>query len=872
MTYNDLADAIVKASEKQAVVGGKRARLGFNQDAYSIPVDGKAGWVWVRIEDGSERSPAQAWNKNNIRLIPDLPVRVAYDGKQLTVIDYDAEVPSFVGEALGLLQTNEPQSGAMEPISARRLSAGLIGVHPDGGKQAYVYPFAYNYDGVDYYYSGGTLDLTSYWPASGSKRWIKLGFDPLTAAPVAAAGDDFPTIASIPKTQLAAISFAGYWTFAGVEVTGDQTGVISEQQFIDFTPWRSGAGYEDFWHNGASAMRLWGGAITENLDGTVDVEEGQGIVKQDSATVYEIPSSTFDGQGSRVSVVSWDAVSSLALTDDAENIIYYNGDTDAIEATTSYDNVSATRAFSVGRAYRDGTSVTQRACGMNFWNYRRRHMRFGEKVFPVVKGIGGLIVSEVGERYLHVTEGELFAEVVNPFELTSKDTSVSDTFKYWYRDGVGDWTKVTGQVQIDNLQYDDGSGTLAALTANRYGVHWVYAVHNDNNMLHVVYGQEDYTLGNAELASPPSTLPGLLAAYSTIIARIIVQKSATNLYSIEAPDPTRFSSSGAADHGGLSGLADDDHDAYSLVSHSFVTINSEARLTSERVLTAGTGITITDGGAGSTVTIAADAEPRPGICQGRLTLDSNDPVPTTDQTAKTSVYFLPYAGDKISLYDGSNWKLFDIGSSGVNVAVPSTTVTPFDVFAYDNSGSLAIETLDWADDTRRATEIVEQDGVYVKSGATGRRYLGTGRTTSVSGQCEDSEANRFLWNYYNRVQKRLEYNEATSHTNGSSTWVEWRSGAGGPHRAYLVLGVAEEPFLYTTFGAMFDGGRTSIGVNTVAAPSGNQNSNSNTAVIRATASGLYQFPIGYSYVALVERGATGPATLQSAALEVVING
>jgi hypothetical protein len=40
-------------------------------------------------------------------------------------------------------------------------------------------------------------------------------------------------------------------------------------------------------------------------------------------------------------------------------------------------------------------------------------------------------------------------------------------------------------------------------------------------------------------------------------------------------------------------------------SASYVTLGTDGDLTNERVLTAGSGISVTDGGAGSTVTIAA---------------------------------------------------------------------------------------------------------------------------------------------------------------------------------------------------------------------------------------------------------------------------
>ncbi len=45
-----------------------------------------------------------------------------------------------------------------------------------------------------------------------------------------------------------------------------------------------------------------------------------------------------------------------------------------------------------------------------------------------------------------------------------------------------------------------------------------------------------------------------------------------------------------------------------------------------------------------------------GLCEGRLTLTSGSPVVSGDQTAKTTVYFTPYKGNRISLYNGSGWR------------------------------------------------------------------------------------------------------------------------------------------------------------------------------------------------------------------------
>jgi len=160
------------------------------------------------------------------------------------------------------------------------------------------------------------------------------------------------------------------------------------------------------------------------------------------------------------------------------------------------------------------------------------------------------------------------------------------------------------------------------------------------------------------------------------------------------------------------------------------------------------------------------------IVEGRLTLTSGTPVTTGDVTAATTVYFTPLdKGNRIALYDGSSdWDVLSFAEK--SVAVPATTVTPFDIFAYNNAGTVALEALSWTNDTTRATALTLQDGVYVKTGATTRRYLGTGRTTSVSGQTEDSATKRFLVNFYNPEPRLLFKADPTN----TWTWdgIGWR--------------------------------------------------------------------------------------------------
>ncbi len=177
-----------------------------------------------------------------------------------------------------------------------------------------------------------------------------------------------------------------------------------------------------------------------------------------------------------------------------------------------------------------------------------------------------------------------------------------------------------------------------------------------------------------------------------------------------------------------------------------------------------------------------------GLCEGRLTLSSGVPVTTADVLAATTVYWTPILGNRIALYDGSAWSLYSFTEK--SIAVPASTSQMYDVFIYNNSGTLTLELTAWTNDTTRATALTTQDGVYVKTGATTRRYLGSVRTTAVSGQTEDSFAKRYCWNYYNRVNRPMRKTDATASWNYSSTTRQANGSAA--NQIDLVCGVSED--------------------------------------------------------------------------------
>lgn len=182
------------------------------------------------------------------------------------------------------------------------------------------------------------------------------------------------------------------------------------------------------------------------------------------------------------------------------------------------------------------------------------------------------------------------------------------------------------------------------------------------------------------------------------------------------------------------------------------------------------------------------------ICYGRLTLESGVPISTTDQTAKTTLYFTPYNGNSISLYDGSEWDLFSFSELSLSLS-GYTANTNYDIFIYDNSGTLTLESTAWTNDTTRATSLTTQDGIYVKSGAITRRYLGTIRITGTTGQCEDSLTSRFIWNMYNKKDRQVRRYGPGMWTYGTNVWRVFAGAAASSYDIRVVNGLVEDLLL-----------------------------------------------------------------------------
>ena len=141
-----------------------------------------------------------------------------------------------------------------------------------------------------------------------------------------------------------------------------------------------------------------------------------------------------------------------------------------------------------------------------------------------------------------------------------------------HRDGASGYTLLVGVTAIDPNLWDDGSGTLATLANNKWSIRRMYFI-SANGLTTVTYGQYEYqSLATAEAALFTELLdldPTLddVAAWN---AALIVKKGATDLSDISQAKfiPIDIGitggGTGTINHGGLSGLDQDDHLLYHL--------------------------------------------------------------------------------------------------------------------------------------------------------------------------------------------------------------------------------------------------------------------------------------------------------------------
>ncbi len=269
----------------------------------------------------------------------------------------------------------------------------------------------------------------------------------------------------------------------------------------------------------------------------------------------------------------------------------------------------------------------------------------------------------------------------------------------------------------------------------------------------------------------------------------------------------------------------------------------------------GTTVYAIGGGGGGGVSVY-------GVCDGRMTLTTGVPYTASDVEGVTDIYFTPYHGNQIGLYDGAEWQVVTFTEKTLDISA-ATASKPYDLFGYLDSGTLALESLVWTDGSTRATALTTQDGVLVKSGDPTRRYLGSFYVNG-DGETNDADHSRLIQNYYHKRKKNIKTVQATAHSYTTATTRAWNANTTvGEARLEVMVGVIEET-IFAIIGARIvtaanSSAVVSIGLNATGAMS-------LTAPIRLVAvvdagetweaaqSDELVPALGYNYLNIVEQG------------------
>lgn len=175
---------------------------------------------------------------------------------------------------------------------------------------------------------------------------------------------------------------------------------------------------------------------------------------------------------------------------------------------------------------------------------------------------------------------------------------------------------------------------------------------------------------------------------------------------------------------------------------------------------------------------------------GRLSLISNNPI-NNSNISSGILYYTPYLGNKIGLYVPSISDWVDFSFSEVSLSLSgSTPSTIYDIFIYHNGNNIVLEKINWASNSTRNIPIILNNGIYVSSTNSSKRYIGSIMTTTAS-TTEDSESRRLVWNYNNPIYKKIYAADSTLHTYTTQSYRPYRNSTNtGTTKAEFINGLS----------------------------------------------------------------------------------
>lgn len=205
--------------------------------------------------------------------------------------------------------------------------------------------------------------------------------------------------------------------------------------------------------------------------------------------------------------------------------------------------------------------------------------------------------------------------------------------------------------------------------------------------------------------------------------------------------------------------------------------------------------------------------------QGRLTISNGTPVMLSNVASSATVYYTPYNGNNIPLWNGSAFvpiafsQLTNaLGSSSVGNAGPAATVPNalYDLFVWNNAGTPTLTRGPaWTNSTSRSNNLTRINGIFTNNlaitngpGVATGTYVGTVLTDTTDGNVTFITSNSSttpninvqVWNMYNRISTTFRVvNIGPTYTYGGSALRECGSSAN--LFVNVLVGIVEDSFV-----------------------------------------------------------------------------
>ena len=246
----------------------------------------------------------------------------------------------------------------------------------------------------------------------------------------------------------------------------------------------------------SSTGKVTGGTIIDSgVSGQVNVSSGTGTIR--NANDHNAPIFWFN----------WSELNNIVVPADSIRYIgvKYNSGSPIVDNRTT-DNWNMHDEFPLGTVVFENNVMHIELNPQFIANFASHGLQRFYETFPLKRDDrnGGLIIGETGTREITVTSGTLWDRVTE-FSISQIDTSDTDTFDCYHRDGSGGFTLISGETQWNNTHYDNNAATLTELTTNKHSNIFFY-LETDGELVCVFGRVQHNTFAQALMEDVPNTL------------------------------------------------------------------------------------------------------------------------------------------------------------------------------------------------------------------------------------------------------------------------------------------------------------------------------------------------------------------------------